>query len=224
MPGGREQPPSWAQPAADPAEQRRLLVERQVDECVEADDGVERRRRELDLGGVGVEEGRRGNEPASPPDLDGAEVHPGDRVPAGGEVTCQRHPTSAAQVEDRPAGRDPFLELRQPGAVALRFLVVAPVPVGQRVVAPANDVLGRVHGSRLPGCAGHDGTIPDRTQMRARCCPCDWSSAPRERVPPAASKRVRSSLRSPRGVFGRDPPDPEALVDAEPAVESPVVG
>jgi hypothetical protein len=92
-----------------------------------------------------------GNEPASPPDLDGAEVHPGNRVAAGGEVTSQRHTTSAAQVQDRAAGRDPFLELRQPGAVALRFLVVASVPVGQCVVAPANDVLGRVHGLRLRG-------------------------------------------------------------------------
>src|SRR5512133_738990 len=41
LPGGGQEPPSWSEPAADPVEQRRLLIQRHVDERVQADDGIE---------------------------------------------------------------------------------------------------------------------------------------------------------------------------------------
>jgi hypothetical protein len=82
-----------------------LLVERQVDEGVEADDGLERRGRELDLGGVGMEEPGRRDEPAGTFDLDGAEVDAGDRVPGAGQVAGERDAAATAEIQDRaPAG------------------------------------------------------------------------------------------------------------------------
>ena len=63
------------------------------------------------------------NEPAGPLDLHGAQVDPGDLIAAGGQVPRQRHPAAAAKIQDGPAGRHPPPEPRQPGGVALRFLV-----------------------------------------------------------------------------------------------------
>jgi hypothetical protein len=122
-----------------------------VDERIEADHGIEGGDREADLGGVGEEKAGPRNKPAGPLDLHGAQVDAGDHVAAGGQVTGHRHATATAQIQDGPAGRDPFPEPRQPGGVVLRFRGIAPVAVGQGVVATTNDVL-RIH--RLTGLRG----------------------------------------------------------------------
>jgi len=121
-----------------------------VDEGVQADDGVEGGRRELDPGGVGMEEPGGGDELAGPLDLHGAEVDAGDRVPAGGQVPGERHPTTASQIEDGRAGRNPLPKLPQPGGVPRWFLGIAPVGVGQGVITTPDDLPGGLHGPRLP--------------------------------------------------------------------------
>jgi hypothetical protein len=75
-----------------------LLLERHVDQRVEADDGIERGRRKADLGGVGVKESCRRDELASALDLHDAEVDTGDHVATGRQIACQWRAAPAAKV------------------------------------------------------------------------------------------------------------------------------
>ena len=58
--GGRQQPAAGTQPSGDPLEEPGLLLQRHVDEGVEADDGVEGVRREFEPGRVRPDEGGAG--------------------------------------------------------------------------------------------------------------------------------------------------------------------
>ena len=63
-------------------------------------DGVERGRREVDLGGIRADERAGGYQAAGPFDLDIADVDPGDLVTGVGEGAGHRYPAVAAEVED----------------------------------------------------------------------------------------------------------------------------
>lgn len=83
-----------------------MLVERHVDQRVQADDGVEGRWGEIERGRIGPDEGRAGYQVSGAADLDIAEVHAGDRVSRGGQRSCQGEAASAAEVEHGGAGRE----------------------------------------------------------------------------------------------------------------------
>jgi ABC-type lipoprotein export system ATPase subunit len=100
-----------------------------VDKGVEADDRVERAGREVELGGVGLEETDCGDETAGPLDLNLADVHPGHIVPGCGERPGDGHSAAAAEVKDRAAGGQPGLEIAESGGVPVLAGVIASIVV-----------------------------------------------------------------------------------------------
>src|SRR5450755_4954915 len=103
LPGGGKQPSAGAKPLGDAAQQAGLLVERHVDEGVEADDGVEGTGREVQLGGICPDEGGVRDEPAGSLDLNVADVHAGHPVTGGCEAPGNRKAAAASDIEDVPA-------------------------------------------------------------------------------------------------------------------------
>ena len=105
-----------------------MLVERHVDEGVEADDGVEGTGWEAQLDGIFPDEGGVRDEPAGSPDLNLADVHAGYPVTGGCEAPGNRKAAgpisrTSPRSEDEPGGqpataRTPPLNRRRRGSGA----------------------------------------------------------------------------------------------------------
>jgi hypothetical protein len=118
-----------------------------VDERVQADDRVEGPVRKRDLRRVGAHERGPRDEPASPVDLNVAEVDAGDAVAAVGERPGDRDTAAAPEIQHAGRRGQPSLEVRQPGNVLRRIVVVTTVEVGDGVVGAPDglDGIGPVH-------------------------------------------------------------------------------
>ena len=119
----RNRPPGRSHVGID-CEQLALIGERDVDERVQRDDGVERRGREPDFAHVGMEESCFGHERSSPLDLHGREVHAGDRAPVRNQPPRDRDAAPTAQVEHVGARGKVLGELGEPIAVLVVGRVV----------------------------------------------------------------------------------------------------
>src|SRR5207245_4814197 len=81
----REQVPTGSEPPIDVSEDRRLLVQRHVDDRIERNDGHEALGRKFQSGHISALKVRRWNEPACTGDLDGWQIHAGYREVLGEE-------------------------------------------------------------------------------------------------------------------------------------------
>lgn len=136
--GHGQQPSCRAEPAADSPQQARLVVERHMDERIQADDGVEGREPEGGRGGVRPDERACRDQPACSLDLHVADVHAGYPVSGRGQRLGYRHAAAAADVEHRAAGWQAILQVGQPAGIPSGPGVVTAVTVGDCVVASAD--------------------------------------------------------------------------------------
>ncbi len=141
-----EERATWLQPASQARDERSLIRDRDVDQRVQTDDGIELVGSGIPRGHVTDDELRRRHEGAGACDLHVGHVETGHREPGIGEQAGGGNPISAAEVEHTRSRRERGTELLDPGPVVVRGVVVVSVAERDRVVSPTDEIpLPRTH-------------------------------------------------------------------------------
>lgn len=166
-----EEQAARSEPPVQTREQHALILERDMDEGVEAHDRVEGGGREVDDGQVLTCERPARDELAGSADLHLREVDPGDIEAGIHQPSVGRNPSSAAEIEHRGPVIEVGGQLHQPrhierrrlSTVRRRLSVVAPIDARDRVVAAANEVAPR--GTLGSGIGHRDSMAQDARQL-----------------------------------------------------------
>jgi hypothetical protein len=122
----------------------RLLGQRQVKQRVQADDGIERLRRELHRARIRPDEAGGRNKTPGALNLHIADVDAGHLKPCSGKRPGNRNTAATAKVENRAGWRQTAPQISQPRRVTTVGRVIFSVQVRQRVIAQPDEISLRV--------------------------------------------------------------------------------